>query len=223
MKKLLIVDDDNALRGMVRMRLSDTYQILETGDPEQAIALALEHKPDAVLMDLMMPKFSGFELCQSFHSLTYTSNLPIFVISGESGLKYKEHCDTLGATDFFEKPIDFKRLKERLASALESSRPERRSEVRVRMKVPLRLRGVDAHGKKFEDLAETENVSISGFLCNCVQQLIRGAEIEVLLAGEKDRLIGKARVVRQESAGAPWQRYGFHFDVPPSGWVLHKG
>jgi len=82
MRKLLIVDDDSAMRGLMRMRLSDSYEIFDTEDPEQALALALEHKPDAVLMDLMMPKFSGFELCQSFHSLSYTSYLPIFVITG---------------------------------------------------------------------------------------------------------------------------------------------
>src|SRR5579862_4348048 len=65
--KLLVVDDDESIRGLLRTRLSDSYQIVETGDPEQALALALEHKPDAILLDLMMPGFSGFELCQSFH------------------------------------------------------------------------------------------------------------------------------------------------------------
>ena len=56
MPKVLIVDDDDAVRGLLCMRLSDTYQIIETGDPEQALALALEHKPDAILLDLLMPE-----------------------------------------------------------------------------------------------------------------------------------------------------------------------
>jgi len=222
MKKLLIVDDDNALRGMIRMRLSDTYEIFDTADPEQAIAMALEHKPDAVLMDLMMPKFSGFELCQSFHSLSYTSYLPIFVITGEAGVKYKEHSQSLGATDYFEKPIDFKRLRERLAAELQKGRPERRSEVRVKMKVPLRLRGTDANGQQFEELGETENVSVSGFLCNCTRLLVKGAMVEVYLAGGKDRYVGRACVIRKESAGAPWQRYGFHFEEKSGDWVLQN-
>src|SRR5579863_5394099 len=111
MPKILIVDDDEAVRGLLRMRLSGAYQIVETGDPEQALALALEHKPDAILLDLMMPGFSGFELCQSFHSLSYTSRIPIFVISGEAGAKYKEHCENLGAKGYFDKPVDFVALK----------------------------------------------------------------------------------------------------------------
>ena len=104
MKKLLIVDDDEALRGLICRRLSTTYTVFETGEAEQALALALEHKPDAILLDLRMPKFDGFELCRNFRSLSYTSNLPIFVITGESG-GHKKECETIGATGYFEKPI----------------------------------------------------------------------------------------------------------------------
>src|ERR1700682_359573 len=97
MHKILIVDDDRSMRSLLRVRLSDAYQVFDTEDPEQALALALEHKPDAVLLDLMMPKFSGFELCQSLRSLTYTSTIPILVITGETEAKYKDHCANLGA------------------------------------------------------------------------------------------------------------------------------
>lgn len=45
MKKLLVVDDDAAMRGLIRMRLAEQYEVFDTGDPEQALALALEHKP----------------------------------------------------------------------------------------------------------------------------------------------------------------------------------
>src|ERR1700733_11485186 len=77
---------------LLRACLSEGYEVIATVDPEQALGLALEHKPDAILLDLMMPKFSGFELCQSFRSLSYTSTIPILVITGEMGTKYKDHC-----------------------------------------------------------------------------------------------------------------------------------
>jgi DNA-binding response OmpR family regulator len=57
------------MRGLMRARLSDRYEVFDTESPEQTIALALEPRPDAVLLDPMMPKFSGFELCQNFHAL----------------------------------------------------------------------------------------------------------------------------------------------------------
>jgi DNA-binding response OmpR family regulator len=222
MQKILIVDDDPAMRGLLRKRLADTYEIIDTGNPEQALGLALEHKPDAILLDLMMPKFSGFELCQSLHSLSYTGLTPIFVITGESAAKYKEHCENLGATGFFQKPVNFAELKRRLAEELQNKRPERRASVRVRMRVTLKLRGTDASGKPFEELTATENVSAEGFLCNCTQSLTKDAIVEVFLAGATERYVGLARVARKESPGAPWQRYGFQFQEKTLEWVLQK-
>ena len=110
MHKILIVDDDKAMCDLLRACLSEAYEIIDTQDPEQALALALEHKPDAILLDLMMPKFSGFELCQSFRSLSYTSTIPILVITGETDAKYKDHCANLGAVAYFEKPLKLNEL-----------------------------------------------------------------------------------------------------------------
>ncbi len=221
MPKILIVDDDEAVRGLLRMRLSDSYQVVETGDPEQALGLALEHKPDAILLDLMMPGFSGFELCQSFHSLSYTSRIPIFVITGEAGTKYKEHCESLGAKGYFHKPVDFVALKATLAEELKGKIPERRAHKRVQMRVVLSLRGSDAGGKQFSEATTTENVSAGGFLCNCSATLIKGAAVEVFLtSGGHERYAGKAQVVRKDAPGSPWQRYGFQFIETTSEWVL---
>ncbi|MGA8869651.1 MAG: response regulator, partial [Candidatus Acidiferrales bacterium] len=159
MAKILIVDDDADMRSLHKMRLNDTYEILETEDPEEALGLALEHKPAAILLDLMMPRLSGFELCHTLHTLSYTSRIPILVITGESAVKYQRHCEGLGASAFFEKPVDYKELKKKIADALQTNQPERRAHVRVKMRVVLKLRGVDSAGKSFELPTVTENVS----------------------------------------------------------------
>jgi DNA-binding response OmpR family regulator len=209
--KILIVDDDKAARDLLRACLSEAYEVIDTEDPEQALGLALEHKPDAILLDLMMPKFSGFELCQSFRSLSYTSMIPIFVITGESDAKYKDHCANLGAVAYFEKPLELEQLKRRLAAELQSKRSEHRAHVRVRMRLALRLRGTDASGKAFEEMTTTENVSADGFMCNCMSSLVKDAIVEVILSSGGEHYVGRARVVRKESSGTPWQRYGFQF------------
>jgi DNA-binding response OmpR family regulator len=220
MQKILIVDDDKSMRGLLKMRLSDTYTIIDTGDPEQVLGLVLEHKPDAILLDLMMPEFSGFELCQNLHSLSYTSRIPIFVISGESAAKYKAHCQSLGARTFIEKPVDFQDLKNKLAAELQGKQPERRAHVRVKLRVVIKLRGSDASGKTFEESTVTENVSAGGFLCVCLHDLVKDSMVDVYLAAEAERYAGRARVVRRESPHTPWQRYGFEFVERTSEWVL---
>ncbi len=220
MPKILVVDDDADMRNLHKMRLSDTYEILETEDPEEALGLALEHKPAAILLDLMMPRLSGFELCHTLHTLSYTSRIPILVITGESAAKYKQHCEGLGASGFFEKPVDYKELKKTIAAALQTNQPERRAHVRVKMRVVLKLRGKDSTGKPFEISTVTENLSPGGFLAGCTATMNQGDVVEVFVVGDGERFAGRAKAVRCEARGAPWQRYGYQFLETTSEWVL---
>ena len=80
MDKLLIVDDEEAMRRLLRINLADQYEIIDTGNPEQALALAMQDRPNAILLDLRMPKYSGFELCRTFNSLTFTQLIPIIIV-----------------------------------------------------------------------------------------------------------------------------------------------
>ncbi|HEV2396856.1 MAG TPA: response regulator [Candidatus Sulfotelmatobacter sp.] len=221
MDKILLVDDDDSMRGLLKMRLSDTYETIDTGDPVQALELALQHKPRAILLDLMMPDCSGFELCQSFHSLSYTARIPIFVVSGQSASKYRDYMQGLGASGYFEKPIDFAKLKSRLASELQSRQLERRAHTRVRMNLILKLKGNDIRQRSFEQLTTTENVSAGGFLCPLPVELPDALTLQVFLSGAgRDQYVGSVRVVRRECAGTPWQRYAFQFIERTSEWIL---
>ncbi len=221
MDKILLVDDDDAMRGLMKMRLSDTYEAIDTGDPVQALELALQHKPRAILLDLMMPDCSGFELCQSFHNLSYTARIPIFVVTGQSAAKYREYMNTLGATGYFEKPIDFAKLKSRLASELQSRPQERRAHTRVKMHLIIKLKGTDARQRSFEQLTTTENVSAGGFLCPFPVELAEASKLQVFLTGAgHDQYVGTVSVVRREAEGTPWQRYAFQFTEKTAEWIL---
>jgi DNA-binding response OmpR family regulator len=221
MEKILVVDDDDAMRGLIKMRLSDTYETIDTGNPVQALELALEHKPRAILLDLMMPDCSGFELCQSLHNLSYTARIPIFVVTGESAAKYRNYMNNLGATDFFEKPIDFGKLKTRIATELQGRTVERRAHVRVKMKLILKLKGSDQSQRSFEQLTATENVSAGGFLCPLSLSLPADCILQVFLTGAGlERFVGKAKVVRREAPDTPWQRYAFQFVERTAEWIL---
>ena len=220
MDKLLIVDDEEAMRRLLRINLEDRYEIIDTGDPEQALALAMQGKPNAILLDLRMPKYSGFELCRTFSTLTSTQLIPLIIISGEAGATTKSFCKELGATAYFEKPVDFDALRAGLAKVLHAAQPERRSEVRIRLRVMLQLRGTDINEKPFEELSATENVSQSGFLCGCSAQLKKDSTIEVCLVSGETKFVGKARVVRSGGCDTPYPQYAFRFVQKEGDWIL---
>jgi CheY-like chemotaxis protein len=198
----------------------DSYEVVDTGEPEQALALALEHKPDAILLDLRMPRYSGFELLQTFTSFGATQLIPVFVISGEAGSKTKEFCHDLGVVGYFEKPVDFDALRQSLETLLKDRRKERRSEPRVRLRVPLRLSGNDEKGEPFSLLTTTENMSRGSFLCSCGVALPPDSVVAIQFLGPSKEVVGKARVVRSEWHETPYPRYAFHFIEKPVHWVL---
>ena len=220
MQKILVVDDEAAVRRLMRLNLSDTYEIIDTGDPEQALALAMQNKPAAILLDLRMPRFSGFELCRTFASMTFTQLIPIFVVSGEAGSTTKSLCKDLGATAYFEKPIDFDGLRSSLAKVLDAKREERRSEVRVGLRVPITLSGSAANGKPFEEETVTQNDALSSFLCGCTAVLPKDSLVQVFLRSGGEQLVGKARIVRSEASETPYPRYAFLFLEKTGTWVL---
>lgn len=221
MGKLLIVDDDDALRRLMRIMLSDMYEIIDSGDPEQGLGLALEHRPQAILLDLRMPKYSGYELLQTFTSFSRTQMIPVIIVSGESGGQTKQYCKSLGAAHYFEKPIDFDALRACLRQVAHTRQQDTpRTEVRVRLSVALKLRGTDKQGKEFETAATTENVSLSGFLCTCVAELGIKTIVSVYMTSPEEGYVGKAMIVHLDSRAAPLNRYGCRFVEKSGQWVL---
>jgi CheY-like chemotaxis protein len=220
MQKLLVVDDDEALRRLMHLELSDTFEVIDSGDPEQALALALEHRPDAVLLDLRMPKYSGYELLQTFTAFTHTQKIPVIVVSGEAGGQTKANCKQLGAFAYFEKPVDFDALRTCLAGIAKTRRFVPRTEVRVRLRVPLMLRITDSRGNKIDHETTTENVSLSGFLCSCIAELSVGSIVEVFLTACGTDYVGKAKIVHSDDRPTPLRQYGWRFIEKTGPWVL---
>lgn len=220
MDKLLIVDDEEAMRRLLRINLADRYDILDTGNPEEALAMAMQGKPKAILLDLRMPNYSGFELCRTFQSMTSTQLIPIIIISGEAGAPTKLLCKELGATAYFQKPVDFDALRSGLERILHAAQPERRRELRVRLQVTVRLRGIDSNEKPFEELSVTENVSKSAFFCGCTALLKKDSVIGVHLDSGGMKFSGKALVVRSVGCDTPYPRYAFRFVQKEGDWIL---
>lgn len=220
MPKLLIVDDDESVRKLLRFRLGHAYEVIDTGSPEDAVALAMQRKPDAILLDLMMPGYSGFEICQTLGSMSFTQLIPIFIVSGESSSRYKDFCAALGAKGYFQKPVDFDALESRLRTLIEGRQSERRCEARIKLRVVLKVKGIKENGESFDLFTTTENLGAHSFLAGCIGPFKEGSVVEVSVMNAGEQMIGKARVVRMEWIGTPGQRCAFRFLTKPLDWVL---
>jgi DNA-binding response OmpR family regulator len=221
MARILVIDDDEAIRRMLRFRLKDTHEIIDTASPEEGLILALQRKPDVILVDLMMPAHTGFEVCQTITSLSFTQLIPVFVISGAPKAIYKDFSDALGARGYFEKPIDFNLLHKRLAAVLSEKRENRRREARVRLRVGVKLQGRDAKNDSFEVLTFTEDVSSRGFSCGLNVLLSPTAVIQVFLwIPAAHRFTGEARLAWAQFAQTDAQMCGFEFLGDPREWIF---
>lgn len=80
--KLLLVEDDIPLRDMYQTRLTvDGYEVITASNGEEGLARAVEEKPDLILLDIMMPKISGFDVLEILKNTPETKNIPIIVLT----------------------------------------------------------------------------------------------------------------------------------------------
>ncbi len=220
MRKILIVEDEKAVRDLLRRHLRGSYEIVETGDPTKALALALEKKPDCILLDLNLPNFSGLELCTIFSDLNVTQLIPVIIITGDPTARYEEISKILRVAGFMRKPLNFEELKKCIASVLEGKQAERRREARVKLNVSLRLSGHDSSGNSIDLLVVTDDVSANGFSCSCSAALHIASLVSVAITSGKERMVGRARIIRVEHRDTPRQKYGFLFVEKTKEWIL---
>ena len=116
-KKVLVVDDDEAFVRLVEMVLTrEGYEVLKAADGRQALRMVFDHRPDLVLLDVVMPKMDGWQTCSHIRDV---SDVPVIILSGES--KTEEdivHGLDHGADDYILKPINNKELVARVRAVL---------------------------------------------------------------------------------------------------------
>ncbi len=107
MKTVLLIDDDEAFRSVLTALLrSRGWNVIQAQDGESGLALALEHKPEVVLCDLLMPRCNGFQFCRALQARR--SDLPrtrIVVISGSGYAVDRMSALESGADDYLTKPV----------------------------------------------------------------------------------------------------------------------
>jgi DNA-binding response OmpR family regulator len=118
---ILVADDDPQILTMLGIRLSKRgYQVLEAADGLQTLSKARQHKPDLVLLDVMMPGKNGWEVAKELRADDELSNIGIVMLTA-IGERVNEMTSPLyGADDFVDKPFDFEALEKKIKTVLEN-------------------------------------------------------------------------------------------------------
>jgi len=97
------------------------YGFLSIKDSMQALPLLLQHKPDAIFLDLVMPVANGYEICAQIRRISSFKNTPIIILTGNDGIVDRVRAKMLGATDFLAKPVVSQKVLSALHKHLNSS------------------------------------------------------------------------------------------------------
>ena len=115
-KTILVVDDEKPIRDILVYNLQkEGYEAIEAEDGEQAIEVALEKKPDLILLDIMLPKVDGLTVCKR---LRHNLNVPILILSAKDEEIDKILGLELGADDYITKPFSVRELMARVKANL---------------------------------------------------------------------------------------------------------
>ena len=103
-RKILLVEDDTALASVYRSRLElEGFDVCEANNGEDALSLAVSEHPDLILLDVMMPKISGFDVLDILRNTPETTNIRVIMLTALSQPKDKERAEQLGADDYLVK------------------------------------------------------------------------------------------------------------------------
>jgi two-component system KDP operon response regulator KdpE len=109
---ILVADDDEKIVKLVSLILSEEgWHILTARDGEEVLQMTEEHSPDLVVLDIVMPKLDGFEVCRR---LRQRSRVPIIALSARGEIADKVKCLNLGADDYITKPFGASELIARI-------------------------------------------------------------------------------------------------------------
>lgn len=115
--KIMIVDDEDAVRQSLRRSLAfNGFEVVEAVDGQVALDLMPEERPDLIILDVMMPRVDGFEVCRSLRSQGY--DVPILMLTAKDGVSERVAGLDAGADDYLPKPFALEELLARVRSLI---------------------------------------------------------------------------------------------------------
>ncbi|MCF8506496.1 MAG: phosphate regulon transcriptional regulator PhoB [Caulobacter sp.] len=121
---VLVVEDEDALATLLQYNLEkEGYRVVQAGDGEEALILVQEELPDLVVLDWMLPKVSGIEVCRRLRQRPESRNLPILMLTARGEESDRVRGLDTGADDYVVKPFAMSELTARIRAVMRRIRP----------------------------------------------------------------------------------------------------
>jgi two-component system, OmpR family, phosphate regulon response regulator PhoB len=121
---ILVVEDEDALSTLLQYNLDkEGYRVALAGDGEEALVLVDESQPDLIVLDWMLPRVSGIEVCRRLRSRPETRNIPIIMLTARGEETDRVRGLDTGADDYLTKPFSMVELTARIRAVLRRIRP----------------------------------------------------------------------------------------------------
>jgi len=118
-KSILIVEDDQLIRYLLKDILHDNYILYEAGTGLEALDVVKRSSPDLIISDIMMPDMNGLELCNIIKNTTETCHIPFVILSARTAIEHKTEGYSCGADAYIPKPFQTEHLLVRVHKLLE--------------------------------------------------------------------------------------------------------
>jgi C4-dicarboxylate-specific signal transduction histidine kinase len=221
--RILIVDDVPENIDVLRQMLSESGPMISVAlNGEMALNLVKQNKPDLMLLDVMMPGISGFEVCQKIKAEESTKDIPIIFITAKSDPKDIMEGFSLGAVDYIAKPFNHKEVMARVNTHLRIQRyqfhleelvEEQTRKIKATQEAMYHADKLSALGKLVGSIAHEFNNPISG-----MRNLLEQVEEEATLEEEHAKFINLSIQQCDRMAGLVRKLQGFY---KPSETVKH--
>jgi signal transduction histidine kinase/ligand-binding sensor domain-containing protein/DNA-binding response OmpR family regulator len=117
---ILLVEDNTEARHLLVDIFRNSYKLIEAEDGSEGLKAALEHQPDLIISDVMMPNMSGTEMCAKIKRNVQTSHIPVVLLTARTALEYKIEGIETGADDYLTKPYNIRLLRTRVKNLLQN-------------------------------------------------------------------------------------------------------
>ena len=117
--RLLLVDDCVAERDFYELTLTPEFKVITASRGDQGLAIARSERPQAIVLDVMMPGMDGWETCTRIKCDAVTADIPVILLTGVDDRDLTQHANAVGASALLQKPCPADRLRNTIVSVLD--------------------------------------------------------------------------------------------------------